>query len=146
MTVGQRSGTSTVVGLILVAGLTLGACGTSEETEPDEPPVSVEEIDGRDVSQITLSASAVERLGIQTVTVEPWGDDFVVPSAAVIIDPDGVYWVYTNPEVNVFVRARIQPVYEEGLSAIFETGPDVGVSVVIVGVPELYGAEVGIGK
>jgi hypothetical protein len=70
----------------------------------------------------------------------------VVPSASVIIDPDGVYWVYTNPDSNVFVRQRIQPVFEEGLKAFFQKGPDIGMSVVIVGVPELYGAEVGIGK
>lgn len=138
--------TVVVAGAILLAAFALGACGTTDESTPVESPIQVEEIPGSDVSQITLSESAAERLDIQTAIVEPYGDQSVVPSASVIIDPNGVYWVYTNPDSNVFVRERIQPVFEEGLKAFFETGPEVGMAVVIVGVPELYGAEVGIGK
>ena len=146
MSVEQRIHTAVTIGAILIAALILGACGTTEASATAESPILVDEIAGSDVARITLSESAVERLDIQTASVEPWGDEFVVPSASVIIDTDGAYWVYTNPETNVFVREQIQPVYEEGLKAYFETGPGVGMSVVIVGVPELYGAEVGIGK
>ena len=70
----------------------------------------------------------------------------VVSSAAVIIDPEGVYWVYTNPEPFVYIREAIRPVTEIGGEAYFEVGPAVGMAVVTVGVPELYGAEFGIGK
>ena len=146
MRVNLERDTVVAAGAILLAVFTLGACGTTEKATVAESPIQVEEIPGSDLSQITLSESAAERLDIQTASVESSGDQFVVPSASVIIDPDGVYWVYTNPDSNVFVRERIQPVFEEGLKAFFETGPEVGMSVVIVGVPELYGAEVGIGK
>ena len=142
----MRNGTVAAAGAILLAALALGACGTAEESAPADPPIQIEEIPGSEISQITLSESAAVRLDIQTARVESSGDQFVVPSASVIIDPEGVYWVYTNPDSNVFVRERIEPVFEEGLRAYFESGPEVGMSVVIVGVPELYGAEVGIGK
>jgi len=144
MTPGLNKAATT--GVILIAALVLGACSTAEEVAETESPVEIEEIEGSKISRITLSESAAVRLDIQTAFVEVSGDEFVVPSAAVIIDPDGTYWVYTNPDRYVYVRKQIQPVYEEELKAFFETGPEVGMAVVIVGVPELYGAEVGIGK
>ena len=146
MTVNLDRNSVVATGAILLAALVLGSCGTAEGSAPADSPIQIEEIPGSEISRITLSESAAVRLDIQTASVESSGDGFVVPSASVIIDPDGVYWVYTNPDTNVFVRERIEPVVEEGLRAFFETGPEVGMSVVIVGVPELYGAEVGIGK
>jgi hypothetical protein len=63
----------------------------------------------------------------------------------VIIDPEGVYWVYANPEPLVFMRVRLDQVREESQRAFFEVGPAAGTVVVTTGVPELYGAEFGIG-
>jgi hypothetical protein len=130
----------------MVALLALGACGTAADLESAQSPIEVEEIEGADVARITLSESAVERLDIQTANISTSDDGFFVPSAAVIIDPDGVYWVYTNPDPRVYVRSEIRNAHEEGLKTFFDTGPNVGMAVVTVGVPELYGAEVGIGK
>jgi len=113
---------------------------------PAEEPITIEEIAGTEISHLTLSGSAADRLDIQTATVEPASGGMVVPSAAVIIDPAGVYWVYTNPEPLVYVREEIRPVHETGGEAFFNVGPPTGMAVVTVGVPELYGAEFGIGK
>jgi hypothetical protein len=129
-----------------VAVVVLAACTSSAATSASEEPVAVEPIAETDIQRVTLTASAAERLNIQTTTVEPSGDGRVVPSAAVIIDTTGTYWVYTNPEPFVFVRQEIRPVHEEGLQAFFENGPETGTPVVTLGVPELYGAEFGIGK
>ena len=132
--------------VVALASVALGACGGGSETAKKEDPVVVEPIDGTDLGRLTLTASASERLNIQTTTVESAGDGLVVPSAAVIIDPAGVYWVYTNPEPLVFIRHELQAVREEGQQAFFVAGPATGTSVVTIGVPELYGAEFGIGK
>lgn len=132
--------------MAMVALLVLGACGTAVGLGSAESPIEVEEIEGSDVARITLSESAVERLDIRTESVSTSDDGLVVPSAAVIIDPDGVYWVYTSPSLRVYVRAELLNAHEEGLETFFEVGPEVGMAVVTVGVPELYGAEVGIGK
>lgn len=135
-----------VVGVaILVAG-TLAACTTSGAEASPEEPISVEEVTGTEIHRLTLTESAASRLDIQTVPIEAAGSRLVAPSAAVIIDPDGIYWVYTNPEPLVYVREEIRPVTETNGEAFFDTGPDAGMPVVTVGVPELYGAEFGIGK
>ena len=131
---------------VLISASALAACSSAEAVPDGEDPITVEEISGSEIWRLTLSASAAERLDIQTAVVEAAGDGLVVPSAAVIIDPDGTYWVYTNPEGLVFIREEIRPVHEEGLQAFFDEGPAAGTPVVTIGVPELYGAEFGIGK
>ena len=130
---------------MLVAGA-LGACSASgAEANPVEPVV-IEEIAGTEIQRLTLTESAAGRLDIQTAPIASAGAQLVAPSAAVIIDPDGIYWVYTNPEPLVYVREEIRPVTEVGGEAFFTVGPPAGMAVVTVGVPELYGAEFGIGK
>jgi len=129
----------------LVAGI-LSACTSNVAASPVEPPAVVEPIAGSDIKSVTLSASASDRLGIEVTGVGEDGDGLAVPSAAVIITTDGKYWVYTNPEPLVFVREEIRPVVEEAGTAFYSTGPGAGTLVVITGVPELYGAEFGVGK
>jgi hypothetical protein len=138
--------TATTARLVLAAALALGACSTAASVAIDEPPITTEEIGGTGLWRLTLSASAADRLDVQTTTVEAAEGRLVVPSAAVIIDPDGIYWVYTNPEPLVFVRHQLESVEEHGLQAFFDAGPAPGTAVVTTGVPELYGAEFGIGK
>lgn len=142
-----RSPHLTVIAAIaVVSAVGLGACSATDAAAPVEEPVTVEEIAGTEISRLTLSGSAADRLDIQTAKVEPAGSGMVVSSAAVIIDPQGLYWVYTNPEPLVYVREELRPVREAGGEAFFAVGPAAGATVVIVGVPELYGAEFGIGK
>jgi hypothetical protein len=131
---------------VIAATLFVGACTSDDGEAEHENPVEVEEIAGSEIKRLTLSESAAERLDIQTSTVESADEGLVVSSAAVIIDPTGTYWVYTNPEPLVFVRREIRPVREDGQQAFFEEGPAIGTLVVTTGVPELYGAEFGIGK
>ncbi len=133
---------------LLLTGLALVAvsCGSSADTIEKEAPATLTAVEGTDLYQVELSESAAERLDIQTTVVEAAENGLVVPSAAVIIIPDGTYWVYTNPSPLTFVREELISVYEEDLMAFFEDGPSIGSKVVTVGVPELYGTEFGIGK
>ena len=137
-----------VIGLaaVLAGSLLVASCDSAESSVSEEKPIVVEETSDSEIWRLSLSESAARRLDIQTTTVELDGEGYVVPSAAVIIDPTGAYWVYTSPEPLVFVRHEIRPVWEEGGQAFFDHGPPEGTSVVITGVPELYGAEFGIGK
>lgn len=130
-----------VLGVSLVAG-----CGSDAVAPVPDEPITVEESADSDILRLTLSESAARRLDIQTAVVGAADDRMVVPSAAVIIDPEGIYWVYTNPEPLVYLRQEIRPVVEEGQQAFFVDGPPLGTPVVMTGVPELYGAEFGIGK
>ena len=131
---------------VIPLAIVLGSCVTADKTVAPEEPATLDEVVGTDFMRITLTESAAVRLDIQTVPVTTMGDRLVVPSAAVFITDDGSYWVYTNPEPLVYVRAEIEPVVEENLEAFFTEGPAPGTPVVTVGVPELYGTEFGVGK
>ena len=133
-------------GPLLLASL-LAACGGAVSDEHViEQPASVEEVEDGEVARVTLTESAAERLDIQTVAVEPEGKGLVVPSDAIYLTADGVFWVYTNPEPLVFVRHEIDITHEQGGLAVLSAGPPAGTEVVTVGVPELYGTEVGNGS
>jgi hypothetical protein len=132
--------------VIVGAVLATSACrkAASDEHVVDEP-VTIEHPDGSDIARLTLTADAADRLDIRTATVKKSRTGLSVPSAAVIVDPEGAEWVYTSPEPLVFVRASIDIDREAGAVAFLTDGPPVGTEVVTVGVPELYGAEYEVG-
>jgi hypothetical protein len=135
--------------LPLLAALLLTGCGEapSDEHVIAEEPATIEEaqVEGEEVSRVTLTQRAAERLDIQTALVETAGDGEVIPSAALLVDGAGDYWVYTNPEPLVFIRHRITIDHEEGNQAFLSDGPPPGAKIVTVGVAELYGTEYEIG-
>jgi len=135
----------------IVAGLQLSACAPKADTTAKVKPATVEHVEGQEVSRITLTMRAAERLDIKTTTV---GDlqltrsgsrRPVVPYAAVLYDAKGVTWVYTSPANLVFVRHRIAVDYIEGDQAVLTDGLPAGTQVVTVGGQELFGAEFEIG-
>lgn len=147
--------------LVLSVGLT--GCGASATTtttsSSSEPPAHVETISGKDVKQVTLTDQAVKRLGIETTTVAAARQDaagatpaapmMTVPYSAVIYSADGAAWVYTVPSPRTYTREKVAVVNvggDQGSVAWLSAGPAVGTTVVTVGVPELYGAELGVGK
>ena len=134
--------------MILV--LALSACtGSGAEAVEGEPAVIISPIEGTDLSRLTLSGRAAERLGIETVPVAEREVDgvprLVIPYAAVLYDADGAIWTYTNPEELVFIRARLEVERISGSDAILIDGPETGMPVVSVGGAELWGAEHGVG-
>jgi hypothetical protein len=70
----------------------------------------------------------------------------VIPYSALIYDLDGSTWIYVSPKPLVFVRQPVTVDFIEGDRAILSDGPQVGETVVTVGVAELYGADTGVGK
>jgi hypothetical protein len=131
----------------VLAVVLLSGCG---EAPSDEhvivEPLILEDVEGTDLTRITLQASAAERLGIETAPVVRAGNVTVVPASAVFVDPEGTFWVYTNPEPLVFIRHEITIARETGDRTFLSAGPPVGTDVATVGVPELYGAELEIGS
>lgn len=105
----------------------------------------VEEIPGSELSRITLSAKAVERLGIDTAAVVEDGAQLTLPYAAVLYDSEGRTWAYATPAENVFVRHEIVVDRVEGDVAFVADGPPAGTEVVTTGAAELFGTETGVG-
>jgi len=128
--------------------LAVGACAQSSEPETtsDAGPAHIEDIAGSEVKRVTLTDEAADRIGVQTVPVAAAdGGRVKVPSATVLFDQQGRTWVFTEPEHDVFVRAPVTVIGTNGEDTILSTGPVADTPVVTVGVPELYGTELGVG-
>jgi hypothetical protein len=139
-----------IVLVLMIAALPLAACGsgTSGSEEASEPAV-LEQIEGSDALRIVLTEEAAKRLAIETAPAQEASADgtsaqVAIPYAAVLYEPEGATFTYTNPEPLVFVRQPITVDRIEGDLAYLTEGPPVGTTVVIVGAAELYGSETGI--
>ena len=124
-----------------LAGLALAGCGaTTAADTKGEDPAKVEPIPGSEVSKVTLTQDAVDRLGIKT---EPIGAS-TIPLSAVFYDKDGKTWTFTNPEPGVYLRQPVTLASATGEVATLQSGPPPGTVVVTVGGAELLGAEYGV--
>jgi hypothetical protein len=127
---------------LVVLGLALAGCGgSSDSPAPAEPAHVTKLADG--FNQITLTADAARRIDVKTAAVKSDGGDIVIPYSAVLYDPDGATWTYTNPKPLVFVRANITVKDIIGDRAVLTKGPAAGTAVVTLGATELWGVEYG---
>jgi hypothetical protein len=139
-----------VLGL-LIAMPQLSACTqTSAEATSGAGPATVEHVEGsQDLRRLTLTAKAVQRIGIQTT---PIGETTVagkrrkvVGYGAVLYDADGNTFVYVSSAPNTYLREPITVEFIQGDRAVLTAGPAAGTAVVTVGAAELYGTETGVG-
>ena len=136
---------------LIIAALALAACGqSSAATTTKIQPAKVEKIVGTEFNRVVLTEKAAQRLAIQTAPIreEQVGGTQrkVIPYSAVVYGLHGETWAYTNPAPLTFVREPITVDYIEGDMVVLKEGPATGTVIVTIGVPELYGADTGIGK
>jgi hypothetical protein len=138
------------VAAMLVLALSLAACKDrpAEEESGGSDLATVEPVEGTDVSQVTLTEEAAERIDVQTSSVERGTGQAAlsIPYAAVLYDPAGDTWTYTSPQDLVFVRAPIDVLRIKGDRALLSDGPAVGTQVVTVGAAEILGTEYEVGE
>lgn len=135
------------IALVLIA-VASGAVPPAMADSP-APPIPETEVTikrlGFGISQMTLPAKAAKRLDIRTteVRVDASGRK-IAPFSSIIYDLDGDAWVYTEPAPLSYVRAPIVVELVKDDDVYLEEGPAAGTKVVTMGVPELYGTEVGV--
>ena len=142
---------------VVGCGLTLSACAESAAAPAAEEGAAIVKplSGGSELSKVTLVPKAAERLGIETTPVRETsgatavksstsGAETVIPYGAVIYDPSGGTWAYTETGPLTYVRAEIVVQRIVGDRVLLRDGPVVGTPVVTVGATELYGAEVGV--
>lgn len=136
---------------LIIVGLFLSACAEVPETATGEEgggAAKVEPVAGTGLSRVTLMGKAAERLGIETAPIEDATVEGqqrkAMPYAALLYDPNGDAWAFTNPEPGVFIRGRVAVERVDGERVILTDGPATGTQVVTVGAAELYGAELGV--
>jgi hypothetical protein len=92
---------------LMVAGLQLAACQKQVGHSKIEP-AQVEHIEGSEVSRVTLTEKAIERIDLQTAAVreeQVAGNEGsmvmrkVVPYSALIYDPNGKTWSTSAPNL-----------------------------------------------
>lgn len=133
-----------LLSVCLLAPALAGCTPTLAETGA-VAPASVEEVQGSDVKKVTLTQDAAAAIGIQTAPVTgASGGRLTVPYAAVIYYLDGTAWTYTATAERQYMRVPITVEAITGDRATLTSGPAAGTPVVVVGAPELLGAELEI--
>jgi hypothetical protein len=140
--------------LTVLAAITVSASGCSEagasNEENPETAVTVEEpAEEGQPARITVSERAEQRLGLTTEPVRPLtgqanGATEVIAYSAVVYDEDGKSWTFSAPSPRTYIRVPIVITSITGQTVQLKSGPPVGTQVVVVGAPELVGAEAGI--
>jgi hypothetical protein len=125
-----------LVAALTVAGLQLMACQKPHGAHQVEHPAEVKKIEGSDLSTVTLTEHAMKRLDVKTDQVREQGGKSVVPYSALIYDPKGQTWVYTNPQPRTFVRHKIDVDRIDGNTIVLNDGPPPGTTIVSVAVAE----------
>lgn len=136
----SKRSTMWMIALVLV----LGGCRTTRVAEVHHPATLVET--GQDgIMKVVLEEQALARLGLVTAPVAEETVDgqkrLVVPYGALLYDTKGDTWAFTNPEPRAFVRHKVAVHSVSGNQVVLREGPAAGTLVVIVGAPELLGAE-----
>jgi hypothetical protein len=136
-----------------LAAITLSVSGCSEagasnEENPDTA-VTVERAEEGQPASITVSERAEQRLGLKTEPVRPLtgqanGATEVIAYSAVVYDEDGKSWAFSAPSPRTYIRVPIVISSITGQTVQLKSGPPLGTQVVVVGAPELVGAEAGI--
>jgi hypothetical protein len=136
---------------MVFAGMQLSACQKISDMHQPEHPAEVEHIEGSDLSLVTLTEKAIQRLDLKTeqvreAKVKRSGTPLkVVPYSSLIYDPNGQTWIYTSPQPRTFVRHGVEVDYIEGDMVVLNDGPPIGTVVASVGAAELYGTEFRVG-
>ena len=135
---------------VMVSILPLAACSQHESHAAHaEHPAQVDKIEGSELSRVTITEKAAERIGLETVSVREQGLDGsmrkLVPYSSLIYDAKGRTWIYASPQPRTFVRQQVEVDTIDGDWVLLIDGPEVGAEIASVGVVEIYGAETGVG-
>lgn len=138
-----------IVGAFVFSGLIIGSVGACAGEHLPAPAATgaveaatLEKIEGKEVSKISLTESASNRLGLTTEPVQAGPDGKLqVPYSALIYDASGGTWVYTSPGPLVFVREPVAVERIDASTVRLTSGPGPGTEIVTVGAAELLGAE-----
>jgi hypothetical protein len=154
----QRAKVWTIAVALLATGsllwATMASFGEEDEAEHDDN-VQVEDTPGTDAKTLIFTEAAMSHLDVQTAPVKEIeasregkdvGRRIAVPHSALIYDAEGEPWVYVSSAPDTFLRKHVAIDFMDDDHIFLTTGVTAGENVVTVGVPELRGAEFGVGE
>lgn len=128
-----------VLGLI-GAVLALSSCRQDSVAEKYHP-ATLDSTDVKGIMRVTLDQQAADRIGLQTSSITKENGKKVMPYGALMYDTKGNTWTFTSAGPLAFVRKPVTVGDIVGDRVFLTDGPDAGTVIVIVGAPELMGAE-----
>jgi hypothetical protein len=129
----------------LLMAVVLAGCTATEAAVNDVPAAVVEDIKNSDVKKVTFSKEAAEALGVKTAAVTRSANgQLTMPYDAVIYYLDGTTWAYAATGERAYSRVPVTVTSISGGNATLSAGPTAGTQVVVVGAPEVLGAELEI--
>jgi hypothetical protein len=131
--------------VLLPVALAASGCGGGSGDDESPSPAVIEHVKGSNAERVRLTAEAARRIGVRTAVVRRAGSgsDLVIPYAALLYDPDGNTWAYTNPKPLVFERQNVKVASIDGDTVLLVKGPSAGTRVVTEGATEIWGVEYG---
>jgi hypothetical protein len=143
-----------VAGLLLLPTLH-GLAEEDEEEGGGDEAVQVVETPGTDAKTLIFTEEALTHLDVQTEPVreieakrqgEAVGLRMAIPHSSMSYAADGEPWVYVKEGPDTFLRKSIKIDFMDADYIYLRGGLKAGEEVVTVGVPEMRGAEFGVGE
>jgi hypothetical protein len=136
---------SAFVAIAVVAAAALAGCGSSGEPKIAPSGMLVNQT-ATSPGQIILTQVGADRIGLRTAPARSAraAAPVVIPYSAVVYDPSGKTYAFTNPRPLTFVEVPVSIKRIAGDSVYLTRGPKAGASVVTVGAEELYGVQTGV--
>jgi hypothetical protein len=144
----RRPGKLTAAILAIAAAGSLSACKEVEKAEKVHyQPATLSDIKGDpDHKAVTLTPEGRDRIVLKTALVEDDGQKLSIPYAALLYEPDGHTYVYTNPKGLTYVHTSVEVERVEGNTVLLKHGPKPGTKVVTQGIAQVHGAELEYGE
>ena len=156
----QRRNTLAIAVSLVVAGFLLLPVmhSLAEEDEGEgrgDEAVQVEDTPGTDAKTLIFTEEALAHLDVKTEPVrelqvtrrgEAIGLRLAIPHSAMTYDAEGRPWVYVKEDPDTFLRKSVEIDFMDADYVYLAGGLEAGEEVVTVGVPEMQGAEFGVGE
>jgi multidrug efflux pump subunit AcrA (membrane-fusion protein) len=126
---------------LMVAGSVLAGCQEVPSNLVESQPYKVTPIEGTDLNRVELADEIAEKIDLQTDQVRGNGKQKIVPHTALIYNPDGEVFVYTNPAPETYIRAPVKVSRAIDDRVVLDDGPPTDTVIVTVGAAELLATE-----
>jgi hypothetical protein len=159
MTMQSRNKLAIAASLVAAGFLLLPAVhGLADEDEEEgggDEAVQVEDTPGTDAKTLIFTEEALAHLDVKTEPVrelqatrrgEGVGRRLAIPHSAMSYDAEGHPWVYVKGDRDSFLRKSVAIDFMDADYIYLAGGLEAGEEVVTVGVPEMQGAEFGVGE
>jgi hypothetical protein len=128
---------------VIAAAAALAGCGSSTSSKPPAAGLLVNQT-ATSPGQIILTQLGATRIGVQTAPARASRTAVTIPYSAVVYDPSGKTFAFTNPRPLTYVEVPISIDRIAGNTVYLSRGPKAGAQVVTVGAEELYGVQAGV--